>query len=364
RLMLLDMQMPEMDGEALARAVRAEAALAATRMVLLSSVDRRGDERALKRAGLDAVLLKPVGRSQLFDTLAEVVAGGGAEAEGGGAAETAAPEPRTTRPLSVLLAEDNAVNRLVAVKALERLGHRVTAVADGAAAVEAWAAGGFDLVLMDCQMPVMDGYRATAEIRAREAERGGPRTPIVALTANAMAGDREQCLAAGMDDHLAKPVRGEALAACLERWAPEAAVEAGEAAPEAAGEPAAEAGASEEGAGGEAPPPETPAIDAARLREIAGGDRAFARELLHLFLEDAQGHVAALAEAVARGEAEAVRQVAHTLKGSAANVGAEGVQRAALALERCGREADLAQAEPLLASLRSGLEAVRRASEE
>jgi signal transduction histidine kinase/CheY-like chemotaxis protein len=208
---LLDVQMPEMDGLTLAERIRADAALAATPLVVLSSAGLRPDAERAQALGVAAYLTKPVKAGDLLRAVSQVT---------GAAAPSAAPVVVTApaaveqpeRVLNVLLAEDNPVNRLVAVKLLERLGHRVTAVEDGVEAVAMLGERRFDVVLMDVQMPRMDGFAATTALRER-----GDRTPIVALTAHAMKGDDERCLAAGMDAYVAKPLRAGELLATMER---------------------------------------------------------------------------------------------------------------------------------------------------
>ena len=205
----------------LARAIRAEPGTASVPLALLTSLGQTGwrDEQA--ELGLVGMLTKPVRQSQLRAWLASVL---------GAPARPAAAVTGTTTPVQepsadaavprILVAEDNGVNQRVVVRMLERLGYCVDVVANGAEAVDAAARLAYAAILMDCQMPEMDGYEATIMIRAREAltaERGGRRLPIIALTANAMADDRDRCLAAGMDDYLAKPLRPAALATTLER---------------------------------------------------------------------------------------------------------------------------------------------------
>ncbi len=253
--------------------------------------------------------------------------------DGGGDAEVAKVVPATVmRPLHLLLAEDNAVNRLVATKCVERLGYTVEVVNDGRAAVAAWQAGRFDALLMDCQMPEMDGYQATAEIRRLEQEEGaGQPTPIIALTAHAMAGDRERCLAAGMDEYVAKPLRSEALAAALARVVDNNPI------PD---------------------PPESTTtedvmdtvipMDLTHLRELVGGDEEVMGEILDLFMEDAPRQIAALGEAITRGDWEEAHRLAHTLKGSASNVGAEPLRQAAWSLEQRSGEPTGDDLHPLL----------------
>jgi len=227
--------------------------------------------------------------------------------------------PPVARSLHLLLAEDNAVNRLVATKCVERLGHTVEAVGDGREALEAWQGGHFDAVLMDCQMPAMDGYQATAEIRRLEQE-AGPRTPIIALTAHAMAGDRKRCLAAGMDDYVAKPLRSEELVDALAR------VVKDNPTPNLQGSTTTE----------DVMDVATP-MDLSHLRELVGGDEEVMGEILDLFMEDAPRQIAALGEAITQGNWEEARRLAHTLKGSASNVGAEPLRQAAWSLEQHSR---------------------------
>jgi signal transduction histidine kinase/CheY-like chemotaxis protein len=219
-LALLDMQMPGMDGLQVARAIKADPALKETRLVLLTSLGLRGDAEAARQAGVSAYLTKPVRPSQLFDCLAMVMS----------SSATAGPSPGTrslvtrhslneaaaaSRP-RILLAEDNAINQMVAVRMLENLGYRADVAPDGREAVGALSRIPYAAVLMDCQMPEMDGFEATAAIRKREGTTC--HTPIIAMTANATHEDREQCLAAGMDDYLSKPLAPELFEAVLRRW--------------------------------------------------------------------------------------------------------------------------------------------------
>jgi two-component system, sensor histidine kinase and response regulator len=229
---LLDAQMPDMDGFTLASAIKADAALANTRLIVLTSIGHAVSSAELKHLGIEAYLVKPVKQSRLFDCLI-------GRAQSRATIEGAATGPDSITPFSpsgsgskiepefkktrVLLAEDNSVNQKVVLAQLRRLCHRADAVANGHEVLEALLRIPYDLILMDCQMPEMDGYEATRAIREREQSVDQPcpwRSPIyiVAMTANAMQGDREKCLAVGMDDYLSKPVRGPELQAMLERW--------------------------------------------------------------------------------------------------------------------------------------------------
>ena len=223
-LALLDMQMPEMDGLMLARAIKSDPALTATRLIILTSLGRIMSKAELQAAGIAAYLVKPVKQSRLFDCLVDVM--GSAASEAIFVKPDLAPEQLAAAPrpkARILLAEDNAVNQKVAQAQLRKLGLNADAVANGLEVLHALEKIPYDLVLMDCQMPEMDGYEATQLIRKREQEAagaGGPRAHIhiIAMTANAMQGDREKCLAAGMDDYISKPVRESDLRAVLERW--------------------------------------------------------------------------------------------------------------------------------------------------
>jgi CheY-like chemotaxis protein len=218
QLALLDMQMPEMDGLMLARAIRSDPALAGLPTILLSSLGQALPEEELKSHGIDARLAKPIRRSHLIASIAEVLVRSRPAAEDPPRPDAALPRREIPAGSKghLLLAEDNPVNKRVATRMLERLGYRVEVVENGSQALALLTQQSFDLVLMDCQMPEMDGFETTRAIRLREAN--GQRTPIVAMTANAMQGDRERCLEAGMDDYIAKPVVMKNLEEVLERW--------------------------------------------------------------------------------------------------------------------------------------------------
>jgi two-component system sensor histidine kinase/response regulator len=212
---ILDYQMPGMDGASLADAIRADAALRDTILIMLSSVGRLGEIRSSDRPPVDGCLVKPVRQSHLLDALATTWA-----RRRGAAVPPPEPE-REPRPvveagLRVLVAEDNVVNQRVAIRMLQRLGVRADVAGNGLEALQMCELVPYDAIFMDCQMPEMDGYTAAREIRRRE----GPerRVTIIAMTADALAGAREDCLAAGMDDYVPKPVRLDDLAATLQRW--------------------------------------------------------------------------------------------------------------------------------------------------
>jgi two-component system sensor histidine kinase/response regulator len=216
---LLDFNMPECDGAQLGRMIVNDPQLQSTRLILLTSSGERGDGKRYAEIGFAGYLLKPVTQRDLTETLLLVFS---SQAQAWRdrtqplVTQDALPLSRSHREHRILLAEDNVVNQKVACRFVEKLGYRVEVVNDGRAAVDAWATDRYDLILMDCQMPELDGYEATREIRRREA--GLRRIPIVALTAHAMKGADEECAAAGMDAYLTKPIDRVQLEACLDRF--------------------------------------------------------------------------------------------------------------------------------------------------
>jgi two-component system, sensor histidine kinase and response regulator len=216
---LIDHQMPGCDGATLGKTILAEPALRGARLILLTSSGQRGDGRLFSELGFAGYLLKPVTHRDLTDCLMMVL---GTQAEGW----RTATQPIVTRHAlrsqrhreahHILLAEDNVVNQKVACRILEKLGYRVDVAGDGQAAFEAWQSGRYHLILMDCQMPVMDGFETTRKIREHEV--GGKHVPIIALTAHAMKGADNECRAAGMDDYLSKPIDREQMQNALNRW--------------------------------------------------------------------------------------------------------------------------------------------------
>jgi PAS domain S-box-containing protein len=217
-LALLDFKMPEMDGLELARHIKADPALAGVKLIMLTSLGVRGQREQARLAGIDGYLVKPVRQSQLYDCLVTVLAAPEPFPPGrtGPAADSKQRPPPVAQGPCVLLAEDNVVNQVLARRLLEKLGCCVDVVGNGQEAVAAVARGEYALVFMDCQMPEMDGFEATGVIR--QGETGSRRVPIIALTASAMQGDREGCLAAGMDDYLSKPLGLHDIERMLRRW--------------------------------------------------------------------------------------------------------------------------------------------------
>jgi PAS domain S-box-containing protein len=345
-LAILDMQMPGMDGMELARRIKANPAISSIRLMLLTSMGQRGDGEEARRSGIEAYLTKPVRQSELHDCLATLMGSiPGGDTEDGTSLVTrhSLRERRAGPGARVLLAEDNDINQKVATGMLEDLGYRVDVARNGREALEALARDHYDAILMDIQMPEVDGYEATAEIRVRE-EGTGRRTPIIAMTANAMQGDREEALEAGMDDYIAKPVRWEDLEMILERWVPRR----GEA-------PTANGG---EEIVGEEPPNldarDPDVLDPAvleRLRRLERREPGILSELVEMFVSSTPSKLATLRAAVEAGEAQTLEQAAHALKGASGNMGAWRMSEVCAQLQTIGEAGDLAGAPELLRRL-------------
>ena len=329
QLGVLDLHMPHMDGLELATAIQQHPALAVTRLMMLSSTYAHADQAARQASGVLRYLNKPVRRHDLLRVVTALLqpeSPGARTAavsarQDGGPARADAPELLSGR---VLLVEDNPVNQSVARAMLRKLGLSMALANHGGEALALVRDEAFDLVLMDCQMPVMDGYEATAAIRSLPGGRGQG-LPIIALTANAMQGDEQRCLSAGMDAFLAKPYTLAGLRAVLVRWLPAVARE-------------------------------VPAIDHKVLQSLCELDETggldLAREIFEAFLESAEPAMARIEAALADGDLGVLGQAAHAMKSSAANVGALALSAGHRELERCAREARLADAQRLLAPVR------------
>ncbi len=349
---VLDMLMPGKDGLQLAQDIRAHRQGAGVRLIVLTSLIQPGHAERARRAGFTAYLTKPVRHDQLQSCL-RVVFGLQKSAtvprpDGGLAV---APTLITRHTLAeqrarprILVAEDNVVNQKLAVRMLERLGYQPDIVSNGQDALTAFERDTYAAIVMDCQMPVLDGYEATRRIREQEQRPDASRTrahiPIIALTANAMPGDRERCKAAGMDDYLTKPVKTDDLGRILQRWAPPVA-------PDALPAPA--------------PPHEMSKADAGIFNATTmlaniGGDVELFDQLLRLFLERQRIMVQEIEAAIKHNDGDALERAAHSLKGTAGNLCAPDVVLLASQLEANGRLGTLTEAPALLAQLERAIQ--------
>jgi len=343
---LLDYQMPDFDGAQLGRIIIQDETLKSTRLILLTSSGQRGDAHQFADIGFAGYLLKPVTLRDLTECLILVLAKPAVDWH-------MKSQPIVTRHAlraqrkrlgnRVLVAEDNLVNQKVAQRLLEKLDYRVEVVANGQAAVAAWQSGRHDLILMDCQMPVMDGYEATRQIR--RLEDGKTHIPIVALTAHAMTGDDEKCRAAGMDDYLTKPIDHARLDACLERLM----VNTVRVSAATTGTTRVIVEASVE----------YPAAWETLLESI-DGDVGFARELVRLFIASGDQALAAISAAQENSDYVTMRESAHMLKGASVNLRASAASIAATELEAAAESGDRAAIAVLAEKLR---DEVRRTSE-
>ncbi|WP_201494867.1 response regulator [Rubrivivax sp. A210] len=343
-LALIDLQMPGMDGFELAARLRSSASLAGLPLLMLSAESRRGDAERCRELGIAAHLMKPASKSELHDAL--LTARGEPPAGRGNAAARQAPRESRHR-LALLLAEDNKVNQTLAVRLLEKLGHSVTVAGNGAEALQCWQQGRFDAILMDVDMPVLNGYQATQKIRELEAG-SDRRIPIVAMTAHAMKGAREECLQQGMDGYLTKPIDTEALWQQLDAIAQAAS---------SAGRLQADAQAPE----AEEPPPRVADFDA--TRERMDHSQELYEIIVEQFRADAPLQLARVRQGLQAGDAQEVRSGAHALQGMVVIFGAERTQRAAARLEARPDGAETAAAvvelEAAFAELQGAVDAFR-----
>jgi CheY-like chemotaxis protein len=317
---LLDYQMPEMDGIALAREIRAARGAHAPVLILLSSTGQ-SLASAHANAGFAAGLSKPLRLSHLRDRLLETV--GDRRDTSAGAVPPVARDVGSPVPLRILLAEDNAINQKVALRLLERLGYGADVVGDGRQALARLDHAVYDVILMDVQMPEMDGLEASRAICARWAASERPR--IIAMTAEAMQGDRDKCLAAGMDDYIVKPVTLDRLAAALAKCPPLAAATA----PEAAATPVAVTALDRD------------VLD--QLREDLGGTAAV-REVIRSFLDETPSVLSALRDAAARADVPSIRRAAHMIKGTSSILGARELSEQCAEIEHVGQTGCIADA--------------------
>jgi signal transduction histidine kinase/CheY-like chemotaxis protein len=341
-LVLSDLMMPEIDGFELAERIRREPDLSSAAVILLSSADRQHDAARCRQAGVAGYLTKPVKQSELLDAILTAVDPALREIRAEMLARDCRGRPAapcSSRPLRILLVEDNATNQLLAVTLLEKAGHKVRTAQNGKEALAELASRRFDVVLMDVQMPEMDGFEATARIREQEGA-NGEHVPIVAMTAHAMKGDRERCLAAGMDGYLTKPVHSSSLHRAIE-LVTASAKPFGE---DTAGSDAAGGAATSDAKGARREPAPHGMLDRAALLARVGGREDRMRKIVQVFLDESSALLAEMQASIALGDGARLKLAAHSLKGALGIFGVPAVVEAAACLESSGQAGELAGA--------------------
>jgi len=347
---IVDLQMPGVGGEQLAARVRAETALAGLTLLLMTPLTETSDMAHWQALGFGAHVTKPVKPTELASALALVTACPAASAATRPAPVGVPNSDRASKArFKLLLVEDNQTNQDVALGMLENFGYRADVAGDGRTALSALAQADYDLVLMDCQLPDLDGYEATRLIRSPESPVRNHDIPVIAMTAHAMAGDREKCLASGMNDYISKPIDSALLERAVERWT----------------------GASRQACGvmpktAQVPVPVPSALEFNEedLLERLSGNEILAQRIVSRFLEGMPQQLDALAEAVNRYDSMAARQGAHAIKGAAANVGGQQMSQLAAQLEKLGRDGDLSPAADVLRQLQGSFARTRTPMEE
>jgi two-component system sensor histidine kinase/response regulator len=342
-LAVIDAQMPEMDGFTLARRIKGDARLTSVRIIMLSSAARSGDATRSQNAGIAAYLIKPAQPSELLDSILDTMAGPESIAS-----QTNVPsrsqEPSMRGPtIRILLAEDNAVNRQLAVRLLEKRGHIVTTAGNGKEALEILKNEPTDLILMDMQMPEMDGLEAIRKIRLNEKTRGG-HIPIIAVTAHALKGDRERCIESGADDYISKPINPAELHGAIDRNL---------AAISAAGRTS--ANSSQESC--------SEVVDEKDLLRRVQGDRELLSEMVSLFREEVSMLLQELRGGIDKRDATAISRVAHTLKGALGNFGCGPAYRAAVEIEAISHRKELGDVRTAVETLETEVERLKTALE-
>jgi CheY-like chemotaxis protein/HPt (histidine-containing phosphotransfer) domain-containing protein len=367
-VVLLDMQMPGMDGEQTARAIKSDPAAKEAKILILTSMGQRGDAVRLEALGCSGYLLKPVKQQMLFDAVVAVL--GREEEKGPGLITRHTLSEKRRSGLRVLLAEDNPINQKLAVVLLQKAGYSVDAVETGAQALERVQANPYSAVLMDVQMPEMDGLEATQCIRELE-KKTGKHIPIIAMTAHAMQGDRERCLDAGMDDYVTKPLEPKVLLSALDRWtqASDLSLEPVEPLQDYSSQDSGFSVNMDDGLFGESAPSvvrekkepaflfqSVPATDALPVNFEAaldrfGGDREFMMELFKQYKEQLHDRIREIRVAAEDHDSNRLARLAHNFKGVSLNFSADGLASLARSLEEDGKCEDLSNASALCTQL-------------
>ena len=351
KLVLLDMRMPLMDGEQTAQLIKSDPEIRGVRIIILTSIGVRGDAARMEAIGCSGYLMKPIKQSRLREAIATVFGQDGTEESSKAASfvtrhSLAEEKRKNTR---ILLVEDHPVNRKLATNILSKAGFRVETAEDGKLALEALEQQAYDIVLMDIQMPRMDGYEATRAIRAGQGATA--RIPIVAMTAHAMKEDKDRCLEAGMNDFVTKPIRPQQLFATIDKWISRD--EREDVLPGRVEDKPQEGVVQTQ-------PQAEPVVDLKDALDRVGGDKEFYQELLQEFLEYAPAQVENLKQAVEENDTNTAAKEAHTLKGALANLAARDPSAVAYELEMLAKKGELSQAQEPLSRLESSLSQLKR----
>ncbi|MDO8282237.1 MAG: response regulator [Thermodesulfovibrionia bacterium] len=353
KVMLLDMQMPGMDGEHTTVIVKNTPEIKDTEIIILTSLGSRGDVADIRNIGCSGYLIKPVKESLLLETIVTVLSGNEKDRSTHRHKIVTSHTLRDTKyqSVNILLAEDNPVNQKVAQKILTKAGYQVDIVENGRLALEALDKKKYDIVLMDIQMPEMDGIKATNEIRLRE--NNGMHTTIIAMTAHALKGDFERCIEAGMDDYLSKPIEPQEMLEKISKWVRSKIV---------IPKPIATKTTDDITESGAKPESDTP-VDIKSAMARFDDDKDFYKELLNEFLSYVPDKIKAIEDAVASGDTDTVQKNAHSIKGAAGNLSATRVQSLALAIEHKGRNNDISGLTQLVDNLRSEISELNKFAE-
>ncbi|MGO9013799.1 MAG: response regulator, partial [Dissulfurispiraceae bacterium] len=347
RVVVTDMQMPGMDGEALARAIKADPVLRDTLLIMLTSSGVRGDSKRFASLGFSAYLTKPVRMFQLHNCIAAVLGGSCLhEKEEAAIVTTHWLREASRQNARILLVEDNKVNKLVAEGILGKLGFIADTADNGQQAINMLEAASYDIVFMDVQMPVMDGYQATMAIRGGKTKAANPNVPIIAMTAHAMTGDREKCLQCGMDDYISKPISPRKLSKVLEKWLPQARVKLPAATDTTHDKTAAAVEA-------------LPVFDYEGLMERIMDDKGLAGTIVTAFMKEIPWMVDDLRVQIARGDAGLAGRQAHKIKGAASNTGCMAMSAIAADMQKAGEQGEMETLIALMPELDSQLELLK-----
>ena len=354
QIAILDMQMPVMDGLSLGKLIKADDKLKSVHLVMMTSMGLVGDAKRFEKEGFAAYLIKPVGHSDLFDCLSNIIFGDSKPQSESSIITRHTVREQHRKNIRILLAEDNITNQQVAIGILKKFGFvGVKVVENGVQAVKAVADSPYDIVLMDIQMPEMDGHEATRQIRKKESESGKSRIPVIAMTAHAMKEDKDKCIAAGMDDYVSKPIDAKFLLEALESWLPREKITAPPA-------PKPDQVSIEE----TVPKNSLMVFDKDALMERLMDDAELFETIILAFLDDMPKQVTALKNHIDRKNYEEAGKQGHQIKGASANMGADVLREIAYKIEMAGKAGNLDEIASLVPQLEEAFDQLKKTLED